>query len=410
MSSLPPLSRRMTPAGAARPPKLAVIASPPVPYRPPIWRYLRDVEGLDFKVLYASLEGAEPYSEPLFSKVVQWDVPVLEGYPWSLLPCRNFQTVNWRFKYTVPGMIRHLREGGFTHVLLPGKEYAYYYQALWAARRLGLPVLYRADSHPEKNSRLTDFLARLSRRSFYRQVSVFLCHGQGQFREYGMYGIPRDRMFFSPYCVDNSYFDAQRSKVIGMRDAIRGSHQVSPDTFLVGYSGKLYDRKNPMELIEAVARLRKGGVNLKLLMVGDGPLRAECGRLAERVAPGAVVFPGFMNQSELARAYVAMDMFVMPSRWETWGLVLNEAMVFHLPVMATSSCPSALDLIQEGRNGYCYKTGDVDALCDGILKIRNQLALGGSMGALSRQIIEGYSAEKAAQGIMQAIRATGGAI
>jgi glycosyltransferase involved in cell wall biosynthesis len=389
-------------------PRLAVVASTPVPYRPPIWRCLQDIEGLDFQVLYASLAGAEPYQEPLFGRTIQWDRSVLSGYSWKQVKRKSFERINWRLKYIVPDMEKHLKTGCFTHVMLPGKEHVYYYQALWAARRLGLPVLYRADSHPAKTGWVADRIARMTRASLYRKVSAFLCHGYGQFTEYEAYGIPRGKMFFSPYCVDNGFFESQRSQLSGQRHSIRANYGVAPGDFLVGYTGKLYPWKNPLELIEAVGRLRREELPVKLLMVGDGPQRAECERVANQVMPGAAVFTGFLNQSELARAYVAMDMFVMPSVAETWGLVLNEAMVFGLPVMATATSQAAAELIQEGTNGLLYMSGDVSALCAGIRKIRDQVSRGMAMGEQSRLAVAKFSPERAAQGIMEAIRATGG--
>ena len=69
---------------------------------------------------------------------------------------------------------------------------------------------------------------------------------------------------------------------------------------------------------------------------------------------------GFRNQSELAAwAYVCMDVFVLPSRSETWGLVLNEAMLFQLPVIASSMVGATEDLIDTGKNGFVFDVGDV---------------------------------------------------
>ena len=82
------------------------------------------------------------------------------------------------------------------------------------------------------------------------------------------------------------------------------------------------------------------------------------------------VFAGFKNQSELAASYICMDAFVLPSRSETWGLVLNEAMLFGLPVLATKMVGASKDLIEHGKNGYVFDVGDVGELtghCSSVL-------------------------------------------
>jgi len=223
------------------------------------------------------------------------------------------------------------------------------------------------------------------------------------FAEYEACGIPRDRMIFSPYCVDNAFFSAQRDALRGRRDAIRREYGFSPETFVIGYVGKLYPHKNPLELINAVAQLNKNGRRYGLLMVGDGPLRLECERLA-RTRIERSTFPGFLNQTELGSAYTAMDTFVMPSVNESWGLTLNESLVFRLPAIATTGVNAAKDLIHKGQNGYTYSSGDGGALATLIGTVAAQVAAGIPLGERSGQIIQDYTADRAAEGIADALR------
>lgn len=388
--------------------KLAIITSHPIQYQAPLWRRLAAMPGLEVEVFYASLQGSEAYYDADFGRALQWDVPLLEGYRWRQVKNRPLPWLNWRFRYNAPEIAVRLAEGGFSHVLLVGKEYAYYHQALRAAIRLGLKVLYRAESHPAKKGWGLERLARISRRAWYRHVDAFLCVGRYQHGEYAGYGVEPGRLFFSPYCVDQHLFQEQRNRLNPGREAIRNDFGFAPDTFVVGYAGKLYDRKNPMELLQAFEALPVDGRRYGLLMVGDGPQRAECERLARLGKRGRAVFTGFLNQSELGRAYVAMDAFVMPSRWETWGLTLNEAMEFHLPVIATATVNAARDLIVEGENGCRYSPGDGLALTRCLAEVAGQVVAGKPMGEASGRIVREYSLENAASGIEAALRATAG--
>ena len=93
-----------------------------------------------------------------------------------------------------------------------------------------------------------------------------------------------------------------------------------------------------------------------LLIVGDGPSRAALEERARSRQLKWTQFAGFRNQSELAAWYICMDVFVLPSRFETWGLVLNEAMLFQLPVVASSMVGAAEDLIETGRTDTSLKS------------------------------------------------------
>ena len=93
-----------------------------------------------------------------------------------------------------------------------------------------------------------------------------------------------------------------------------------------------------------------------LLIVGSGPMRGRDATASYvRHALPDVVFAGFLNQSEISRAYAAADIFALASGWhETWGLVVNEAMNFGLPVVVSDKVGCAADLVRHGENGYVF--------------------------------------------------------
>ena len=111
-----------------------------------------------------------------------------------------------------------------------------------------------------------------------------------------------------------------------------------------------YAIAHAMDVLRAMDLLLQRGnsrQSVHLLMVGDGLLKGACTEFAmERSLP--VTFAGFMNQSEMPKAYAISDVLILPSESETWGLVVNEAMACGLPVVA-SDIPALDDQLDHGR-------------------------------------------------------------
>ena len=108
-----------------------------------------------------------------------------------------------------------------------------------------------------------------------------------------------------------------------------------------------------------------------------------------------VHFLGFMKKEKLLRYYQAADLFVLPTREDIWGLVINEAMAYGLPVITPDRCVAGLELVEDGVNGYIVPVGDVDALAEKIRQVfRGDPA---QMGAASLEKVRRYTIENMAK-------------
>lgn len=384
--------------------RLVIITSHPIQYQVPLWRALSSVRGLEVEVLYASDVGVRPTSQPDrdFCVPVQWDVDLLSGYRHRFLNNRPLAWVNRRYNYRCPEVKEVIKKGGYDALLLVGKEYAYYLQAFAAAREAGIPVLYRADTPPPDKAGLRLRVAEYHRRRFYAGVAAFCCLGKTQYRYYERYGIPPERMFWTPYCVDNTFFRVYAERLQESREKIRAELGFSNDVPVVMFAGKFIPKKRPLDLLNAihlVARKRRCG----LLMVGDGPLRRECEAFVRNKGLEEIVrFVGFKNQTEIPAMYVAADCFVLPSG-ETWGLVVNEAMNFALPIIVSDQVGCGPDLVHPGENGFIYPMGNVEALAQCIEEVLSSPEQRAAMGARSHEIVAQYSIEENVRGILAAL-------
>jgi 1,2-diacylglycerol 3-alpha-glucosyltransferase len=190
--------------------------------------------------------------------------------------------------------------------------------------------------------------------------------------------------------VDNRFFQDAADRVRRTPE-LRGALQLPEDYFL--YVGRLSPEKNLKGLIQSFARYRERGGSWSLVLVGDGPERAALeAQCAERGIAAHVRFTGLKPTSEITPYYAFARCFVLPSEREPWGLVVNEAMASGLPVIVSTRCGCAEDLVESGGNGYLFDPAKDLDLTERMMTVGvlddDELD---RMGNRSRQIIAGYS-------------------
>lgn len=394
---------------ASAPYRLAAVTSHPVQYQAPLFQRLASHPCVELTVFYGDDRSVAGDIDEGFGREVQWDRPLLDGYR-SFFLTRTRSAGGPLARLAADArIIKLLRAERFDAVFI--HSYAtrlslLAYLGAWASRT---PILLRTESERLRpRRRWTDALKQVVLRPLLALTSAVLVIGAANRRFYEHYGVPCVRQFLTPYSVDNEYFLAQGNAVEGTRSARRHEHEWPDDVTVIGFSGKLIPLKRVEDVIDAVATLQTEGRRVGLLVIGDGSSRPA---LEERVRSRQLkwtVFAGFRNQSELAASYVCMDVVVLPSRSETWGLVLNEAMLFGLPVIASSMVGAGEDLIEEGKNGYVFDMGDVDALT---AKLRSLLAspdMRRSFGQRSHAIVQRYSHDACVRGIVDSLHYVSG--
>jgi glycosyltransferase involved in cell wall biosynthesis len=155
-------------------------------------------------------------------------------------------------------------------------------------------------------------------------------------------------------------------------------------------------------------KLARQKVKCWLLMAGDGQMRGQVQEMLKSEDIPNVIMPGFMNQDQLPSAYAAADLFVLPSAFnETWGLVVNEAMNFSLPVIVSDQVGCGKDLVRPGWNGFVFDHTSERELADRMVELAQDAQLRQTFGANSARLVTEYSVSHCAEGIVQAGRAAG---
>jgi glycosyltransferase involved in cell wall biosynthesis len=362
---------------------------------------------LNLHVYYCHEATPQEQARAGFGVEFEWDVPLLKGYEYTFL--KNVADVpgHGRFDgFDTPEIEEVIRRREYDAVLVNGWHYKSAWQAIWACWKSKVKVLARSDSHLyTPRSAAKRAVKSFAYRRFIPRFDACLAAGQWS-REYFLhYGALPERIFLVPHAIDSARFQIAAKSPEPQRSEWRKENRLDQDAVVLMFSGKIIARKRPMDFVEAIDRAASRNPKIEGLMVGDGPLRVACENLVrERRIP--IRFTGFLNQSQIARAYVGSDALVLPSDGEeTWGLVVNEAMACGRPCIVSDRVGCGPDLVIPQETGSIFPLGDVDALADSMLQLAGNRDRIISMGHEAQSRLRNYSVETAIDGVIQSLTA-----
>jgi len=381
--------------------KLGVFATHPIQYLVPIWRALARECDVDLRVFFFSDSSVRGAVDPDFGVSVAWDVPLLQGYQHTFLD-RTADETGFR-RARIPGSRRTIRNGRFDWIMVHGYTHAFERQAIFASRRHGVRTMMRGEftDAPRPGRSFARRMARtLCLRCFYRFVDRF-CYLDRRGKEHLLaHGVAAQRLHLSPYAVDSELFDRQSRR--HSRGQSRAALGIQASQTVVLFSGKMIPRKEPMLLVEALRHLASHR-SIHLILLGDGPLRRDVESAARSIVGPQLTMPGFVNQRDLGKYYSAADVFVLPSRFETWGLVVNEAMHFGLPVVVSSGVGCHHELVVSGRTGFVFPSADAEELGQCLRRLMQDREHLAWMGSQARSHIGGFTTDASVRGILSAL-------
>jgi len=338
--------------------------------------------------------------------------------------------------------------------------------ALLAARSLGIRTVMMNETH--QGTARACGLAKLVKRQLVSMFDAALVGGAPQRRYFASLGLPVERIFAAYDAVDNDYFAQRAEEIRGQSSKFRDRYSLPEHYFLS--LGRFVAKKNLSTLIKAY-RLFLDSSQLKethLVLVGSGEegtrLRWLCHHLklplydktkvgprhtsddgkgpfaqpaavtgtgsvaAQSKVPG-VHFYGFRQIEENPVFYAFADAFILPSLWEEWGLVVNEAMASGLPVVVSETAGCAEDLLEGGlppncasttslsqardlqiehrirENGLVFDPKATGELSRILLFLESSPRLRAIMGGESRRIVSKFSCEKFGENALHAAQA-----
>ncbi len=375
--------------------------SHPIQYYAPLYKELSLSKKINIEVWYLSDHGIREDIDIQFGAIFKWDIPLLEGYNYIFLKNNSLKPgINNGFfgllNLELIKMVKNLPKKSI--IVIPGWNYLSYWIAILTAFFYRKHVAFRSESplsHEKNKSTFNKFFRTfLFKKFLFKQISYAFFVGKENFNFYKYFNIKNEKLVYTPYCVDNERFQMQYDNLFknSNKQIVRESLNIPIDKKIILYSGKFIKKKNPVDVIKAFSMLNNK--NTFLIFMGDGELKNEIlnyvnkHNLNERV-----LITGFINQSEIAKYYFISDIFVMASSFgETWGLSVNEAMNFKLPIVVSNLTGSSSDLVCSNKNGYTFECGNISDLK---LKLDLILSLNDAdikeFGENSRNIINMYT-------------------
>lgn len=202
------------------------------------------------------------------------------------------------------------------------------------------------------------------------------------------FNYPNEKIFNQFLTVDSNLINILYEEKEKLRVYYRKKYNISEKEKVIIYSGRLIDIKNVDSVIRALSKFNDEKITF--LIIGSGYLESDLKELANKLKVN-IVFTGFIEtQEELFKHYFIGDALILPSLYEPWGLVVNEAMISGLPVIVSKICGCSLDLVENGVNGYIIDPDDVNDIKKAIedLFFKDDINL---MGKNSRRIIKEWT-------------------
>ena len=288
-----------------------------------------------------------------------------------------------------PTVLRYLKNNRYDYIVLTNFTTPTGMLAIEYLRRRGISYWLESDGGFAKSGK---GLKERVKRHFIKGAAAYFSTGSTHDEYYLQYGAKKDKLFRYPFTsiAENDILSAPATTA--QKKEIRKKLNMTEQKIILSVGQFVY-RKGFDLLLEACKSVDK---SVGIYFVG-GEATQEYLDIVAKYAMTNVHFVGFKGKGEIAEYYKAADIFVLPTREDIWGLVINEAMAYGLPVITTDMCAAGLELVENGVNGYIIPSENVTDLKSKLVGLVEDERLINNMACSSLQKISDYTVEKMAQ-------------
>ena len=319
--------------------RLKIFNPQPIPYNIDLFNAVYEHPGLDLKVVYL-------FKSDIANQAFKELPP--QHFPHKFLPGIMIGESSCNI-----GMLLEVLKDDYDILLFCGYSYPAFYEGILLSALLRKRWLFWSDTWKHQWSK--NLFIRVSRKLIlkilFKYSQKILCTGLAGVESVKRFGASESLVESLPYFVSLDY----------LRNSVKSSLvneliQWKNNRICFLFVGQLIERKGCHLLIEALLEIEEEVMdNACFIIAGIGPLESELREKVDKFELGQqIIFPGFVQPSELSSYLKAADVFILPSLWEAWGVVITEAMIMGKMILASNMCVSALDRVQHGVNGYLF--------------------------------------------------------
>lgn len=241
----------------------------------------------------------------------------------------------------------------------------------------------------------------IAKRILLSKARAFLASGEMAKKYFMDLGAAKEKIYTHTFTTLNK--EDILSAPLSHEDklALRRKLKLPEDGHIVIAVGRFIPLKRYSELIEAWIDMPQ---DYFLQLIGGGEEVVNYRKCIEKNHLNNVMIEGFHPKNELFEYYKAADVFVHPTSYDVWGLVINEAMACGLPVVVSDHCVAGLELVRNHENGYLIKMGNDVEMCDRVRQICEDNNLHSKMTQNALQTIKSYTLEHMAETHIQAFK------
>lgn len=371
--------------------RVAIVVPSLAAYRVPVFNRLSEIPNLELELVFA-----EPTEHDR-----KWDTSLGElKFKHTVLPTVSLPFYTARGDQTAfhlsPGLWGHLSRGKFDLVVTLGWTMPNTF-IVWLMGKLGAHASAVWDeSIPHSTGGLKKIVMPVLKR-YFGSFDGYLAASHACIEYMVQMSAPRERVVLMPQITDNAFFSTESARYRAQREEFKRELGIHTRQVIL-FVGQLTPRKNVLTLLDAFRDLAATRADVSLLVVGEGGLRTDL--LARRDAyhlQDRVFIESFVVQAILPKYYALADVFVLPSVYDTFGVVVAEAMACGLPIVTTPTVGASSSIVVENGNGLLVTASDTAGFTRAFEKILADDGLRVRMGAESERLIAAWDVERVAQ-------------
>ena len=370
--------------------KVILIHNIIAPYRHSLFEELS--KKVDLTVYYCSIK---PSSR-------EWDLwPRKYDYKYKVLPRIPIKTPIEGFSLN-PSILKEIIKTKPNVIVIGGYIDPTMWLAFAVAKLLKIPIVYWTEGIKEPWS-ILGMITRPLRMLFVKKSNAVVVPGNLSKGYVISLGANAEKVFIAPNAIDNKLFIKTSQKYQSLKEDLKTRLGLKGKVVIL-YVGRLVREKGIEYLLRAYGKLEQEHNDIALVLVGSGPLESYLKGLANSLHLNFKIIRARALE-ELIKIYSFADIFVLPTLFDVWGFVINEAMACGLPVIGTRASQAAIEMIRIGENGYIVKEADSQELYTVLKYLICNPNLRKKLGEKAKETVEHeFDVSRMVEGFLSAIR------